>query len=111
MKRIVAKKKIRYPMALEREYSKQIVSCVDDMFKTIRSRIPAMVKLIKKHNLQGMQARFFNMYGDTIEYNDMIEYNLDNCMSFADMEVKGIRINFPLNRVDFTVKYFKTEVK
>lgn len=51
MKRIVAKKKIRYPMALEREYSKQIVSSVDDMFKTIKSRIPAMVKLIKKHNL------------------------------------------------------------
>ena len=51
MTQIVAKKKIRYPMALERQYSKEIVSCVDDMFDIIKSRIPAMVRLIKKHNL------------------------------------------------------------
>ena len=51
MANIVAKKKIRYPMALEREYSKQLVGCVKDMFDVIESRIPAMVRLINKHNL------------------------------------------------------------
>ena len=40
-------------MALEREYSKELVGCVKDMFDIIESRIPAMVKLIKKHNLHG----------------------------------------------------------
>ena len=49
--KIIAKKKIRYPMALEREYSKELVGEVKDMFKIIESRIPAMVRLIKKHNL------------------------------------------------------------
>ena len=52
MTQIVAKKKIRYPMALERQYSKEIVSCVNDMFDIIKSRIPAMVRLIKQHNLR-----------------------------------------------------------
>ena len=39
-------------MALEREYSKELVGEVKDMFKTIESFIPAMVRLIKKHNLR-----------------------------------------------------------
>lgn len=50
---IIAKKKVRYPMALEREYSKQIVGEVKEMFDIIESRIPAMVRLIKQHNLRG----------------------------------------------------------
>lgn len=49
---IIAKKKIRYPMALEREYSKELVGCVKDMFDIIKSRIPAMVRLIYQHNLR-----------------------------------------------------------
>ena len=53
MAQIVAKKKVRYPMALEREYSKQIVGEVKAMFDIIESRIPAMVRLIKQHNLRG----------------------------------------------------------
>lgn len=53
MTQIVAKKKIRYPMALEREYSKELVGEVKEMFDIIESRIPAMVRLIKQHNLRG----------------------------------------------------------
>lgn len=53
MTQIVAKKKIRYPLALEREYSKELVGEVKEMFDIIESRIPAMVRLIKKHNLRG----------------------------------------------------------
>lgn len=53
MAQIVAKKKIRYPMALEREYSKELVGEVKAMFDIIESRIPAMVRLIKQHNLRG----------------------------------------------------------
>lgn len=53
MAQIIAKKKVRYPMALEREYSKQIVGEVKEMFDIIESRIPAMVRLIKQHNLRG----------------------------------------------------------
>lgn len=52
MARIIAKTKVRYPMALEREYSKEIVGCVDDMFKQIERQVPAMVRLIKQHNLR-----------------------------------------------------------
>lgn len=51
MTQIVAKKKIRYPLALEREYSKELVGEVKEMFDIIESRIPAMVRLIKQHNL------------------------------------------------------------
>lgn len=53
MAQIVAKKKIRYPLALEREYSKELVGEVNEMFDIIESRIPAMVRLIKQHNLRG----------------------------------------------------------
>lgn len=53
MTQIVAKKKIRYPLALEREYSKELVGEVKEMFDIIESRIPAMVRLIKQHNLRG----------------------------------------------------------
>ena len=53
MAQIVAKKKIRYPLALEREYSKELVGEVKEMFDIIESRIPAMVRLIKQHNLRG----------------------------------------------------------
>lgn len=53
MAQIIAKKKIRYPMALEREYSKELVGEVKEMFDIIESRIPAMVRLIKQHNLRG----------------------------------------------------------
>lgn len=53
MTQIVAKKKIRYPLALEREYSKELVGEVKAMFDIIESRIPAMVRLIKQHNLRG----------------------------------------------------------
>ena len=53
MTQIVAKKKIRYPLALEREYSKELVGAVKEMFDIIESRIPAMVRLIKQHNLRG----------------------------------------------------------
>ena len=53
MTQIVAKKKIHYPLALEREYSKELVGEVKEMFDIIESRIPAMVRLIKQHNLRG----------------------------------------------------------
>ena len=51
MKRIVAKKKYKYPMALEREYAKQIAGLVAGMFRTIEKSKPDMVKLVRKNQI------------------------------------------------------------
>ena len=50
MKRIVAKKKYKYPMGLEREYAKQLAGLVAGMFRTIRKEVPDMVKLVKQNH-------------------------------------------------------------
>ena len=47
MKRIVAKRKYRYPMGLEREYAKQLAGLTDAMFRTIKKEVPQMVGLVK----------------------------------------------------------------
>ena len=52
MKRIVARKKYKYPMALEREYAKQLSWLVDGMFATIRKDVPDMVKLVKNNMIK-----------------------------------------------------------
>ena len=52
MKKIVAKRKYRYPMGLEREYAKQIAGLVDGMFSTIKKQVPDMVKLIKANQIR-----------------------------------------------------------
>ena len=52
MKKIVAKRKYKYPMGLEREYAKQIAGLVDGMFSTIKKQVPDMVKLIKANQIK-----------------------------------------------------------
>lgn len=51
MKRIVAKRKYRYPMALEREYAKQLAGLTDGMFRTIKKDVPKMVSLVKANKI------------------------------------------------------------
>ena len=51
MKRIVAKKKYRYPMGLEREYAKQLAGLTDAMFRTIKKDVPQMVGLVKRNQI------------------------------------------------------------
>jgi len=55
MRKIVAKKKYRYPMGLEREYAKQLKGLTDDMFRKIRKDVPQMVALVKA-NLINLDA-------------------------------------------------------
>ena len=52
MKKIVAKRKYRYPMGLEREYAKQIAGLVGGMFSTIKRDVPRMVKLVKSNQIK-----------------------------------------------------------
>ena len=51
MKRIVAKKKYRYPMGLEREYAKQLAGLTDAMFRTIKKDVPQMVGMVKRNQI------------------------------------------------------------
>ena len=52
MKKIVAKRKYRYPMGLEREYAKQIAGLVNGMFRTIKKDVPRMVALAKSNQIK-----------------------------------------------------------
>ena len=49
MKKIVAKRKYKYPMALEREYAKQLKGLTGQMFATIKKETPQMVALVKQN--------------------------------------------------------------
>ena len=51
MKRIVAKRKYRYPMGLEREYAKQLAGLTDAMFRTIKKDVPQMVQMVKRNQI------------------------------------------------------------
>lgn len=51
MKRIVAKRKYRYPMGLEREYAKQFAGLIAEMFRTIKKDKTKMVKLVKRNQI------------------------------------------------------------
>lgn len=52
MKRIVAKRKYRYPMGLEREYAKQLAGLTDGMFRTIKGDVPRMVQMVKRNQIR-----------------------------------------------------------
>lgn len=52
MKRIVAKRKYRYPMGLEREYAKQLNGLVGGMFRTIKKDVPRMVQMVKRNQIR-----------------------------------------------------------
>lgn len=52
MRKIVAKKKYKYPMALEREYAKQLAGLVGGMFRTIKRDVPRMVELVKSNQIK-----------------------------------------------------------
>ena len=51
MKKIVAKKKYKYPMGLEREYAKHLRFLTDEMFGKIQKTVPQMVAIIKKNRI------------------------------------------------------------
>ena len=51
MRKIVAKRKYRYPMALEREYAKQLAGLTDGMFRTIKKEVPKMVSLVRSNKI------------------------------------------------------------
>ena len=52
MKKIVAKRKYRYPMGLEREYAKQLAGLVKGMFRTIEKDLPKMVQVVKQNQIK-----------------------------------------------------------
>ena len=52
MRKIIAKRKYKYPMALEREYAKQIAGLVGVMFRTIKKDVPRMVVLVKSNQIK-----------------------------------------------------------
>lgn len=52
MRKIVAKRKYRYPMGLEREYAKQLAGLVDAMFRTIKKDVPKMVQIVKRNQIK-----------------------------------------------------------
>ena len=52
MRKIVAKRKYKYPMALEREYAKQLAGLTSTMFNKIQHEIPDMVKLVKSNQIR-----------------------------------------------------------
>lgn len=52
MRKIVAKRKYKYPMALEREYAKQLAGLTKGMFNKIQHAIPDMVKLVKSNQIR-----------------------------------------------------------
>ena len=52
MKKIVAKKKYRYPMGLEREYAKQLKGLTGQMFSTIKKDVPQMTDMVKKNMIR-----------------------------------------------------------
>ena len=101
MKRIVAKKKYRYPMALEREYAKQLAGLVNGMFRTIKGDVPRMVKLVKDNQIT-MDAddpntdldEFMESLASTILLRQKAEpYVLrmwDKVNKYTDKEVKEI---------------------
>lgn len=51
MRKIVAKKKYKYPMGLEREYAKQLRFLTDGMFGKIKKTVPEMVAIIKRNRI------------------------------------------------------------
>ena len=52
MRKIVAKRKYKYPMALEREYAKQLAGLVKGMFRTIEKDLPKMVQVVKQNQIK-----------------------------------------------------------
>lgn len=68
MRKIVAKRKYRYPMALEREYAKQIAGLVGVMFRTIKKDVPRMVQMVKSNQIK-MDAD-----GPNDDLDELMEY-------------------------------------
>ena len=52
MRKIVAKKKYKYPMALEREYAKQLAGLAAGMFGAIKKDVPRMVQMVKRNQIK-----------------------------------------------------------
>ena len=50
--KIVAKRKYKYPMGLEREYAKQLAGLVNGMFRTIEKDLPKMVQVVKQNQIK-----------------------------------------------------------
>ena len=49
--RVTAKKKIRYPLALERLYAKEIVKHTESLMAIVRSYVPRMIRVLLSMNV------------------------------------------------------------
>jgi SPP1 gp7 family putative phage head morphogenesis protein len=99
MRKIVAKRKYKYPMALEREYAKQLAGLTSTMFNKIRHAIPDMVKLVKNNQIRMDDANddldeFMESLAGILLLRDSAEPYVrrmwDKVNTYTDKEIRNI---------------------
>ena len=99
MRKIVAKRKYKYPMALEREYAKQLAGLVGVMFRTIKKDVPSMVKLVKNNQIRMDDANddldeFMESLAGILLLRDSAEPYVrrmwDKVNTYTDKEIRNI---------------------
>lgn len=99
MRKIVAKRKYKYPMALEREYAKQLAGLTKGMFNKIQHEIPDMVKLVKSNQIRMDDANdnldeFMESLAGILLLRDSAEPYVrrmwDKVNTYTDKEIRNI---------------------
>ena len=99
MRKIVAKRKYKYPMALEREYAKQLAGLTKGMFNKIKHEIPDMVKLVKSNQIRMDDANddldeFMESLAGILLLRDSAEPYVrrmwDKVNTYTDKEIRNI---------------------
>ena len=99
MRKIVAKRKYKYPMALEREYAKQLAGLTSTMFNKIQHEIPDMVKLVKNNQIRMDDANddldeFMESLAGILLLRDSAELYVrrmwDKVNTYTDKEIRNI---------------------
>ena len=99
MRKIVAKRKYKYPMALEREYAKQLAGLTNGMFNKIQHEIPDMVKLVKSNQIRMDDANddldeFMESLAGILLLRDLAEPYVrrmwDKVNTYTDKEIRNI---------------------
>lgn len=99
MRKIVAKRKYKYPMALEREYAKQLAGLTSTMFNKIQHEIPDMVKLVKNNQIRMDDANddldeFMESLAGILLLRDSAEPYVrrmwDKVNTYTDKEIRNI---------------------
>ena len=99
MRKIVAKRKYKYPMALEREYAKQLAGLTKGMFNKIQHEIPDMVKLVKSNQIRMDDANddldeFMESLAGILLLRDSAELYVrrmwDKVNTYTDKEIRNI---------------------